>query len=71
MPNEANKQHCHELAKRATTSATKALAKDKYDKDDKDDNYIVRRIEAYAAPFFARVDAVMAKIQAMDDGFGN
>jgi hypothetical protein len=29
------------------------------------------RIEAYAAPFFACIDAVMAKIRAMDDGFGN
>jgi hypothetical protein len=29
------------------------------------------RIEAYAAPFFARVDAIMAKIQAMDDSFGD
>ncbi len=25
----------------------------------------------YAAPLFARVDAVMVKIRAMDDGFGN
>ncbi len=48
--------------------ATKALAKDEYDKDD---DYVAWRIEAYAAPFFAHVDALMAKILAMDDGFGN
>ncbi len=48
--------------------ADKALAEDKYNEDD---DYIARRIEAYAAPFFARVDAVMAEIRAMDDGFGN
>ncbi len=68
LADEANKRHCHELAKRATSLATKALAKDESDKDDK---YVARRIEAYAAPFFACVDAIMAKIQAMDDGFGN
>ncbi len=68
LADKANKQRCHEFAKRATTLATKALAKDEYDKDD---NYVARRIEAYAAPFFACVDAVMAKIRAMDDGFGN
>ncbi len=28
-------------------------------------------IEAYAPPLFARVDAVMVEIQAMDDGFDN
>jgi hypothetical protein len=68
LANEANKQRCHESAERATTLATKALAKDEYNKDN---GYVARQIEAYAAPFFARVDAVMAKIRAMDDGFGN
>jgi hypothetical protein len=68
LADEANERRCHKLAKRATTSATKALAKDEYDEDD---DYVVRWIEAYAAPLFARVDAVMAKIRAMDDGFGS
>jgi hypothetical protein len=71
LADEANEQRRHESAERAMTSATKALAKDEYDKDDEDDDYVARQIEAYAAPFFARVDAVMAKIRAMDDGFGN
>jgi hypothetical protein len=68
LANEANKQRYHELAEYATTLATKALAKDAYDEDD--DN-VAWQFEAYAAPLFACVDAVMAKIQAMDDGFGN
>jgi hypothetical protein len=68
LVNEANKQRRHESAERATTSATKALAKDEHNKDDDD---VARRIEAYDAPFFARIDAVMAEIRAMDDGFGN
>ncbi len=68
LANKANKQRRHESAKCSTTLATKALAKDEYDKDN---NYFSRRIEAYAAPFFACIDAVMAKIQAVDDGFGN
>ncbi len=68
MADEANEQRCHESTKRATASAKKALAKDDYDEDD---DYIAQRIEAYATPFFARVDAVMAEIRAMDDGFGN
>jgi hypothetical protein len=68
VADEANKQHPHESAERAMTLATKALAKDEYNEDD---DYVARRIEAYVAPFFARVDAVMAKIRAMDDGFGN
>ncbi len=58
-------------------------AKDEYDDNDyneslanivkynKDDDIVARRIEAYAAPFFACVDAIMAKIQVMDDCFGN
>ncbi len=68
LADEANKQRRHESTERATASATKAFAKDEYDEDD---DYVARRIEAYAAPFFAPVDAVMAKIRAMDDGFGN
>jgi hypothetical protein len=68
LANEANEQRCHESAKRATTWATKALAKDKYNKDDND---VARQLEAYAAPLFARIDTIMAKIRAMDDGFGN
>jgi hypothetical protein len=68
LADEANKRRRHESAERAMTSATKALAKDEYDKDN---DYVARRIEAYVAPFFARIDAVMAKIRAMDDGFGN
>ncbi len=68
LADEANERRCHESAKRATTLVTKALAKNEYDEDD---NYVARQIEAYAAPFFACVDAVMAKIRAMDDGFGN
>ncbi len=67
LANEANKRRCHELAERTTTLATKALAEDEYNEDN---DYVARWIEAYAAPFFARVDAVMAKIRAMDDGFG-
>jgi hypothetical protein len=68
LADEANKQHRHESAKCATTSATKALAKDAYNEDD--DNF-AWQFEAYAAPLFACVDAIMAKIRAMDDGFGN
>ncbi len=68
MADEASKQRCHESAERATTSATKALAKDKHNEDDDD---VARQFEAYAAPLFAHVDIVMAKIRAMDDGFGN
>jgi hypothetical protein len=59
LANKANKQRCHELAKCATTFSTKALAKDKHNKDD--DN-VAQQIKAYAAPFFAHVDFVMAKI---------
>jgi hypothetical protein len=68
LANEANKRHCHESAKRATTLATKVLAKDEHNKDN--DN-VARQFEAYVAPLFACVEVVMAKIQAMDDGFGN
>jgi hypothetical protein len=68
LTDEANKGHCHELAERTTTLATKALAKDEHNKDDND---VAWQFEAYAAPLFARVNVVMAKIQAMDDGFGN
>jgi hypothetical protein len=68
LADEANEQRCHESTVRATILAKKALAEDEYDKDE---DYVAWRIEAYAAPFFARVDAVMAKIRAMDDGFGN
>jgi hypothetical protein len=58
-------------------------AKDKYDNNDYDEsltniveydddnNFVAQWIEAYAAPFFARVDTIMAKIQAMDDCFGD
>jgi hypothetical protein len=44
------------------------------DKDeDAEDEYdnVVGRLKAYAATLFACVDATMAKIQAMDDGFEN
>ena len=41
------------------TSATKALAEDEHNKDDDD---VARQIEAYAAPFFACVDVIMAEI---------
>ncbi len=68
LANEANKQRCHKSTERATTSATKALVEDEHNKD-KDD--VARQIESYAAPFFARIDVVMAKIRALDDGFGN
>ncbi len=68
LADEANEQRPHKLTERATASATKALAKDEHDEED---DYVAWGIEAYAAPFFARVDAVMAKIRAMDDGFGN
>jgi hypothetical protein len=68
LADKANKQRHHESAERATTLATKVLAKDEYDKDN---DYDAWQIEAYAAPFFACVDAIMAKIRAMDDGFGN
>jgi hypothetical protein len=64
----ANKQRCHKSAECATTSVTKALAKDEHNKED--DN-VAQQFEAYAAPLFARVDVIMAKIQAMDDSFGN
>jgi hypothetical protein len=50
------------------TLATKALAEDEHNKDNND---VARQFEAYAAPLFARVDAVMAEIRAIDDGFGN
>jgi hypothetical protein len=68
LVNEANEQRCHELAKHATTLATKALAKDAYNKDNDD---VAWQFKPYAAPLFACVDAVMAKIRAMDDSFGN
>ncbi len=44
------------------------LAKDEYNKHD---NNVAGRLEVYAATRFARVDAIMAKIRAMDDSFGN
>jgi hypothetical protein len=68
LADEANKQRCHESAERATTLVTKVLAKDEHNKDN---NNVVRQFEAYAAPLVARVDAVMAEIRAMDDGFGS
>ncbi len=68
LVDEANKQHRHESTKCATTSAIEALAKDEHNKDE--DN-VARRFEAYTAPLFACIDAVMAKIRAMDDGLGN
>jgi hypothetical protein len=68
LANEVNERRCHESTERATTSATKALVEDEHNKDDND---VAWQIEAYAAPFFARVDVVMAEIRAMDDGFGN
>jgi hypothetical protein len=68
LADKAYERHCHKSAERTTTSATKALAKEKHSEDDKD---VARQLEAYAAPLFACVDAVMAKIRAMDDDFGN
>ncbi len=68
MANEANKLHRHESADCATTLATKALAEDEHNEDDDD---VARRFEAYAAPLFASIDVVMAKIRAMDDSFCN
>ena len=68
LADEANERCCHESAERATTLATKALSKDKHNKDDDD---VAQRFEAYTAPLFARVDTIMAKIQAMDDCFGD
>jgi hypothetical protein len=68
LADEANEQRRHESAERATTLSTKALAKDEHNDGDDD---VALRIEAYAAPLFAHIDAVMAKIQAIDDGFGN
>jgi hypothetical protein len=59
LADKANKRHRHESTECATTLATKALVEDEHNKDDDD---VARRIEAYAAPFFARVDIVMAKI---------
>ncbi len=48
---------------------------DDYYNDDNDakDTYddVAGRLKAYAATLFARVDATMTKIQAMDDGFEN
>ena len=64
----AAKHCCQESAKRATTLATKALAKDEHNEDN---NNVARCFEVYVAPLFACVDIVMAKIQDMDDGFGN
>jgi hypothetical protein len=64
LAREANERHCHESAKCDTTSASTALAEDKYDD-------VAGQLEAYATTLFACVDAIMAKIQAMDDGFGN
>jgi hypothetical protein len=59
LADEANEQHRHESAERATTSSTKALVKDEHNNNDDD---VALRIEAYAAPLFARIDAVMAEI---------
>jgi hypothetical protein len=59
LADKANERRCHELAKRATTLATKVLAKDEHNEDDVN---VARQFEAYAAPLLARVDAVMAKI---------
>jgi hypothetical protein len=49
-----------------------------YNNDDDDDNDakdeyndVAGRLKAYAATLFARVDATMAEIQAMDDRFEN
>jgi hypothetical protein len=61
----AEERRCRELAERAATLAELALAEDENDDD------VAWWIEAYAAPFFACVDAVMVKIWAMDDGFSN
>jgi hypothetical protein len=68
LADEANEQRHHASAKRATTSSTKVFSKDEHNNDE--DN-VALQIEAYAAPLFAHIDAVMAKIRAMDDGFGN
>ncbi len=66
LANKANEQ-CRATV-REKALADEALAENKYDEED---DYVARRIEAYATPFIARVDAVMAEIRAMDDGFGN
>jgi hypothetical protein len=68
LADEANERCPHESAECATTSVTKALAKDEHNEDD---NNVAWRIEEYAAPFFTRVDTIMAEIRAKDDGFGN
>ncbi len=52
----AEERRCRELAERAATLAELALAEDENDDD------VAWWIEAYAAPFFACVDAVMVKI---------
>jgi hypothetical protein len=59
LADEADEQCRQESAERATTLAIKALAKDEHNKDDDD---VTQRLEAYTAPLFARVDAIMAKI---------
>ncbi len=48
LADKANEQRHLELAECATTLATKALAKDEYNEED---DYVARRIEAYAALF--------------------
>ncbi len=49
LADKANQQCRHKSAKRATTLATKALAKDEHNKDNND---VVWRFEAYAVPLF-------------------
>ncbi len=68
MANKANERHFHKSAERATTLESTALAEDEY--NEYDDN-VAGRLEVYAATLFARADAIVAKIRAMDDSFGN
>jgi hypothetical protein len=66
LADKANEQR--RATAREKALADEALAEDEYDKDN---DYVARRIDAFATPFFACVDAVMAEIRAMDNGFGN
>ncbi len=80
---EAAATRARQEATRVSDAIARTCQDDDYDDDDNDDdnddnndaedeyNDVAGRLKVYAATLFARVDAIMAKIQAMDDGFEN
>ncbi len=71
LADKANEQHRHEAATASSTPCSGTPSQVPPSTTSFTNGNVARQLEAYAAPLFARVDAIMAEIRAMDGGFGN